>query len=143
MIKNKNIAQFTESEEIIRTRLNSWILSNIKNVETRQNLFYRNYGYFFRGLETHSEYPSGEIGNDKIWDKQNEKFPGRNEKWADVFPDFGIPMPACFQMDEWEFRRNKGWILTLKISYNRNIYTIKKSFGAKKELFEKDFSQEE
>lgn len=127
----------------VKLRLQNWFNNLFNEIISRQNSFIRSKGYYFRGLFTHTNPPSGSPEDDLIWDRENYSPDDRTEKWTDFYPELNVPLPASIKIDEWEYRNKRGWILTAKIVYNRETYTFSKAFGKISRIFNKDFSKEE
>lgn len=116
----------------LRTRVDAWIDARIPVVAEKQEDFKAKTGRYWQGLATSSTPPEHVTArdDDKIPDALDSKPTDQQESWRAAFPALeSVQFPCQLTCDVYSGPKGDGYVITIRVSHNRNTYSRAVNFG--------------
>lgn len=117
----------------VRTKIDDWLTPRWDNLVSRQETFFAARGKYFQGLWTHSGEveQTDALNGDTVADRLTAHPTDQVQHWQDFIGNAfdALPLPARLRIDVYNGPQGWGWVATLRVLYNGNIYERSRNVG--------------
>jgi hypothetical protein len=123
----------------LRLRVDTKLTNLFPTLVNRQNNYFQFNNKYWQGLLIFSSLPAHTTTNvaDAPADRLTVHPTDQSSSWSDVFPEWNSELFAAgAQIDVYNSPKGKGWILTVFVKHNGNIYQRQKWWGPENNDFD-------
>ena len=117
----------------VRDRIDNWLTPRWVWLRGKQDDYFAAHGQYFQGLWTHTNEveQTDALDGDTIADNLDSKPTDRPHDWRDAVGNAldALPIPARLRLDVYDGPLGQGWLATLQVKYQGNIYQRSKQVG--------------
>jgi len=110
----------------VRTKIDDWLLLRWATLVSRQDTFFTNRGKYFQGRWTHTVEvtQTDALTGDTISNNLTDHPTDQAQHWQDFIGNAfnALPLPCRLRIDVYNGPLGWGWVATLQVRYNGNVY---------------------
>jgi hypothetical protein len=117
----------------VRTKIDDWLTPRWATLVDRQDTFFTNRGKYFQGKWTHSGEveQTDALNGDTVADRLTDSPTDQPQHWRDFIGNAfnTLPLPARLRIDVYNGPLGQGWVATLQVRYDGNVYERSRNVG--------------